>query len=482
MEGAPRVLQDWCNLLGSSLKELELGRCAGVPPTILVTVVSHLPLLTSLRLKGVPSSAILTILAYLKDLRELDVEYLHSNGKARPMGMGEMPVLRALTVRTSPSTDAIDTPGMWDWIRQLAGREGLEVFKLYAFALYNPSNSTSSRSRTTTRPSSASSSSTSPYTHTPSSAGSASYFSSMTSANYSSYTPASYLFSPSMPFHTRDLGQTMIPRSFILDLARLHSQSLTTFAATEAGVMTLWDVECLCGVFPRLEVLECAVSVEVGWSTGSSAKGGIGKDKKAVVGSRGVVSNRSSFLSYFLRLMRLQTSIQNAISAAKNLATLKLNIQWLPSASRDWDHNDGYSSDSGSSVDLESGLYSGSGSDMKFGNGVSVGLNGKVNGGRNERTLDRENHRNGHRDAFNKSISASHTKPDDADETEPDSENSNFTISDARALMLRTPESVLRTVGVGGVVYRVGYFSCLTREFLLASASPSAVFELIVRI
>ncbi|KAH9915387.1 uncharacterized protein B0H18DRAFT_1124904, partial [Fomitopsis serialis] len=78
MEGQPRVLQGWSEHLGSTLTHLELGRTAGVPASILVSVFSHLAHLRSLRLKGAPTSAILEILRILPKLESLDTEYFGS--------------------------------------------------------------------------------------------------------------------------------------------------------------------------------------------------------------------------------------------------------------------------------------------------------------------------------------------------------------------------------------------------------------------
>ncbi|TFY78476.1 hypothetical protein EWM64_g5534 [Hericium alpestre] len=83
MDGPPRVLQGWADRLGSTLTELELGRCAGVPASILISVLSQLPLLRDLRLKGAPSAAIPDILTYLPNLVSLDTEYL-GGGILRP--------------------------------------------------------------------------------------------------------------------------------------------------------------------------------------------------------------------------------------------------------------------------------------------------------------------------------------------------------------------------------------------------------------
>ncbi|KAJ4487186.1 hypothetical protein C8J55DRAFT_424180, partial [Lentinula edodes] len=245
MDGPPRVLQGgWSIVLGPTLEELELGRCAGVPPTILITVISQLPLLRSLRLKGVASNAILNLLTYLPILDSLDVEYLPSQTRLSARDQARLimlPSLKTLTVRSNSRIDAFDPLKMYDWVRLLASKEGLEAFKLHAFSLSLPPNSPS-----------------------------------FSSSSYNT-------------FSFRDLGQTLIPRGFILDLARSHSASLKRWETAEAGVMMMGDVECLCVSFPRLEVLDCAVGLED------------------------------------------VNSIYYAIHSAHNLTTLKLHIQWFPS-------------------------------------------------------------------------------------------------------------------------------------------------------
>ncbi|CAA7260412.1 unnamed protein product [Cyclocybe aegerita] len=95
MEGPPRVLQGWSGPLGSTLTHLELGRCAGVPPTILITVLSQLPLLKDLRLKGAPASSIPTILKFLPNLRSLDTEYLGSYYPSHRKAVPPVPLPKA---------------------------------------------------------------------------------------------------------------------------------------------------------------------------------------------------------------------------------------------------------------------------------------------------------------------------------------------------------------------------------------------------
>lgn len=111
---------------------MTLKRCAGVPPTILMSVLSKVPLLRELRLRGAPSAAIPSILGYLPELQTLDTEFLGS-GIYRPPNM-PLPRLRNLTVRTS-SMDTMGPQKLWAWIRQLLPYPSLECFTLNAFAV-----------------------------------------------------------------------------------------------------------------------------------------------------------------------------------------------------------------------------------------------------------------------------------------------------------------------------------------------------------
>ncbi|KAF8268899.1 hypothetical protein EI94DRAFT_1576013 [Lactarius quietus] len=133
MNGPPRVLQGWAPLLGSTLTELDLGRCAGVPATILIAVLSQLPHLRDLRLKGAPSSAIPDILPSLPALVALDTEYLRP-GLVRSLGRdAPLPFLEQLTVRTS-SVDLQGPLQLWAWLSALTPHPSLESFTLYAFS------------------------------------------------------------------------------------------------------------------------------------------------------------------------------------------------------------------------------------------------------------------------------------------------------------------------------------------------------------
>ena len=188
---------------------IDEQRCGGVPPTILISVLSQLPLLRDLRLKGAPAAAILTILTFLPNLQSLDTEYLPSGSgsyqpRYRRLGLPHniddsdddlddidppCPVLRHLTVRTS-SMDNLGPHNLWAWIRDIVPLAGLETFRLHAFSIN---------------------------------------------------------------------GRTGIPRMFVLDLAAVHGNTLKQFLVGEAQ-LTLQDIECLCVKFPKLETLLCSTS------------------------------------------------------------------------------------------------------------------------------------------------------------------------------------------------------------------------------
>ncbi|KAF9228477.1 hypothetical protein BS17DRAFT_793184 [Gyrodon lividus] len=132
--GPPRVLQGWADLLSPTLTHLELARCAGVPPTILISVFLKLPLLRDLRLKGVPSAAIPAIMACLPNLIALDTEYLGSGNYRVPST--PLPALQQLTVR-SGSVDVLGPEQLWTWTRSLLPHLGsLQSFTLNSFAVH----------------------------------------------------------------------------------------------------------------------------------------------------------------------------------------------------------------------------------------------------------------------------------------------------------------------------------------------------------
>jgi len=137
VEGRPRVLQGWSETLGSTLTHLELGRCQGVPATILLSVLSQLPLLQSLGIKGAPSNSIPDILMFLPNLKSLDTDYLSSGAKTIPNDQPLLAHLEHLTVRTN---ELAGPRNIWRWIKQLVPHPSLESFKLNAFSVQGDGN------------------------------------------------------------------------------------------------------------------------------------------------------------------------------------------------------------------------------------------------------------------------------------------------------------------------------------------------------
>ncbi|KAG9312161.1 hypothetical protein JVU11DRAFT_7451 [Chiua virens] len=131
--GPPRVLRGWAERLTPTLTHLELGRCAGVPPTILISVFLKLPLLRDLKLRGVPSAAIPAIIGCLPNLIALDTEYLGSGNYRVPST--PLPALEQLIVRTE-SVDILGPDLLWTWTRSLLPHVGsLKSFTLNSFSV-----------------------------------------------------------------------------------------------------------------------------------------------------------------------------------------------------------------------------------------------------------------------------------------------------------------------------------------------------------
>lgn len=197
MEGPPRVLQGWAESLSTTLTHLELGRCSGVPSTILISVLSQLPRLEDLCLKGAHANAIPTILTYLVNLQSLDTEFLGTYrsrfgiASYEASSRSSFPILRSLTVRAR-SIDSSGLQKLWGWIGDLLPLPGLETFNLYAF--------------------------------------------------------------------TVNTGYTSIPRIFILDFVHVHGPTLKHFMVGDAH-LTLSDIECICSLIPNLETVTCSVAI-----------------------------------------------------------------------------------------------------------------------------------------------------------------------------------------------------------------------------
>ncbi|TFK26285.1 hypothetical protein FA15DRAFT_667577 [Coprinopsis marcescibilis] len=220
MEGPPRVLQGWCEVLGPTLTHLELGRCAGVPSSVLISVLLQLPKLESLLLKGAAAAAVTKILCLLPNLKQLDTEYLPSSSShsytRSLISFGDAvdkprSPLRELIIRAS-SLDSVTGPDMlWAWILENTEGAGasLEVFKLHAFV---------------------------------------------------------HAFS-----------HLVLPRSLITGLAGFHGSTLRRFFAS--AQLSLTDIELLCTAFPLLEYIACSHWIEAGPDGLDSLKSAIAKGK-----------------------------------------------------------------------------------------------------------------------------------------------------------------------------------------------------------
>ncbi|KIM66131.1 hypothetical protein SCLCIDRAFT_1211367 [Scleroderma citrinum Foug A] len=132
----PRVLQGWAAQLGPTLRYLELGRCSGISPAILISVFSQFPLLQNLRILGVASTAIPSIITCLPNLIALDMDYQrHGN---YPLPSMPLPHLQQLTIRAN-SVDASGLVELWNWTCSLIPHEGsLQSFSLVSFTIVIP--------------------------------------------------------------------------------------------------------------------------------------------------------------------------------------------------------------------------------------------------------------------------------------------------------------------------------------------------------
>lgn len=115
-----------------------------------------------------------------------------------------MPTLTSLTVRTN-TVDTLGPGKLWTWIKDILPNPGLEKFKLHAFTL-----------------------------------------------NSTRYIGGA----------VGEVGGdgTMVPRMFLLDLAKLNGDCLREFDIGSVE-LTMSDIRCLNTSFSKLESLTCAVAV-----------------------------------------------------------------------------------------------------------------------------------------------------------------------------------------------------------------------------
>jgi hypothetical protein len=109
-----------------------------------------------------------------------------------------MPILTSLTVRTN-TVDTLGPGKLWSWIKDIIPNPGLEKFQLHAFTMTGE-------------------------------------------------------------IRVGSEAGTMVPRMFLLDLARVHGDSLREFDIGNVE-LTMSDVRCLRNGFEKLEALTCAVAV-----------------------------------------------------------------------------------------------------------------------------------------------------------------------------------------------------------------------------
>lgn len=143
---------------------------------------------------------ITSVLSILPNLKVLDTEYLPSFGRSRPSpSSNPPPALKNLTVRAS-SGDYLGPTKLWPWIHELI--PGPEP-SLQVFSLH------------------------------------------------------------SFIMNVMGKGRVTVPRSYILELGRIHGPTMREVLLGDAQLM-LTDIECLLDLCPELEVLACGTVVDSG--------------------------------------------------------------------------------------------------------------------------------------------------------------------------------------------------------------------------
>ena len=165
-------------------------------------VLMQLPKLESLLMKGAPASAVASVLGLLPHLKVLDTDYLPS-GSSRSYS-------RALGGAVDDPRPSLTSLTIRTSSQDFQGPRGLWPWIL---------------------------------------------------ENVSSSSPSLEVFK--LHAFVRGMNYIEVPRTFILGLVRVHKSTLRHFEVRGAQLM-LSDIECLCDLFPQLEILECSTYLEPG--------------------------------------------------------------------------------------------------------------------------------------------------------------------------------------------------------------------------
>lgn len=162
--------------------------------------------------------------------------------------------------------------------------------------------------------------------------------------------------------------------------------------------------------------------------------------------------------------MSVQNSIYYAIRSAHNLTTLKLHIQWFPSSASAESRSSHY-------VRVASRNY-GASPDADSNSEEEISPNGNSWAIRKDNShIDllhgSKNNTSGHRRVYHPTVKM---KRNLSDMEIPSGSSDKFTAADARSLMLRTEDSILRTIAVGGVLYRVSAVKSFVSHFVFLSS------------
>ncbi|KAF4621417.1 hypothetical protein D9613_001027 [Agrocybe pediades] len=352
MEGPPRALQggQWSGPLGSTLTHLELGVSAFLYPCS--ELLAQLPLLRDLRLKGAPAASIPTILTYLPNLQSLDTEYLlsgsgfhqskpsrtHQDDTAGPLGGGHQNpintsngvVLRHNHIRGAEEDNSIGSRSVgsatlpptsltipqYNWYTHTNAHQQQPVQHLQGHHHHqHPHPNPHHHQQLPHQDDGEEVVVYEPVQHPPPALKHLTVRTRTLNGmggtgpqklwdwvqqlvprpGLETFILHAFVYS-TLPHSSSSSGNAAIPRKFILDMALAHGRTLKHFTVGDMFV-SLEDVRFLGEMFPKLETLVC-----------STASPDV-------------------------------ASIMRAISGAKNLQSLKLQVEWIPqkAAKRKWE-------------------------------------------------------------------------------------------------------------------------------------------------